>query len=61
MSALLKQTHYVMRSQNGPMLFVDDKDLAELLLSKANVKFKQDIKPEIYERKETDHNKRTFN
>jgi hypothetical protein len=49
-----------MRSQNGPMLFVDDKDLAELLLSKANVKFKQDIKLEIYERKETDHRK-TFN
>jgi hypothetical protein len=60
MSQLLKQTHYVMRSQNGPMLFVDDKDLDELLLSKANVKFKQDIKLEIYERKETDH-RRTFN
>jgi hypothetical protein len=60
MSELLKQTHYVMRSQNGPMLFVDDKDLAELLLSKANVKFKQDIKPEIYETKGIDH-RRTFN
>ncbi|MDQ1238840.1 MAG: hypothetical protein QG577_1025, partial [Thermodesulfobacteriota bacterium] len=43
-----------------PVLFVDDKDLAELLLSKANVKFKQDIKPEIYETKGIDH-RRTFN
>jgi len=60
MSELSRQTHYVMRSQNGPVLFVDDKDLAELLLSKANIKFKQDIKLEIYERKETDHRK-TFN
>ncbi len=56
----LKQPHYVMRSQNGPVLFVNDKDLAELLLSKANAKFKQDVKPEIYERKETDH-RRPFN
>jgi hypothetical protein len=60
MSELSRQTHYVMRSQNGPVLFVDDKDLAELLLSKANIKFKQDIKLEIYERKEADHRK-TFN
>ncbi|MDQ1273594.1 MAG: hypothetical protein QG591_2224 [Planctomycetota bacterium] len=60
MLQLLKQTHYVMRSQKGPVLFVNDKDLAELLLSKANVKFKQDIKPEIYETKGIDQ-KRTFN
>jgi len=31
--------------------------LAELLLSKANAKFKQDIKLEIHERKETDPKK----
>jgi len=42
------------------MLFVENKDLAELLLSKASVRFKQDIKLEIYERKETDH-RRTYN
>ena len=42
---------------NGPMLFVNDKELAELLLSKANAKFKQDIKLEIHERKETDPKK----
>lgn len=60
MVELLKQTHYVMRSPNGPMLFVENKDLAELLLSKAGVRFKQDIKLEIYERKETDHRK-TYN
>ena len=55
MLELVKQKHYVMRSPNrpnGPMLFVDDKKLAELLLSKASVSFKQDMKLEIYERKE---------
>lgn len=62
MVEIVKQTHYVMRARNGPngpMLFVDDKELAELLLSKASIRFKQDIKLEIYERKEADH-KRTF-
>ena len=56
----LKEPIYMMRSLNGPMLFVENKDLAELLLSKANAKFKQDIKLEIYERKETGH-RRTSN
>ncbi len=51
MSELLKQTYYVMRSQKGPVLFVDDKDLAELLLSKANPRFKQDLKLETHETK----------
>ncbi len=55
MIALAKQTHYVMRSPNGPVLFVYDKELAELLLSKAKAKFKQDIKLEIHEWKEKDH------
>ncbi len=44
MLEISKQTHYVIRSpnrRNGPMLFVDDKELAELLLSKASVKFRQ--------------------
>ena len=36
-------------------MFVNDKELAELLLSKANAKFKEDIKLEIHESKETDH------
>ena len=38
MVELVKQKHYVIQSPNrpnGPMLFVDDKNLAELLLSKA--------------------------
>jgi hypothetical protein len=61
MAESLKETHYVIRSPNrlnGPMLFVDDKELAELLLSKTNAKFRQDMKLEIHERKETD-NRRT--
>jgi hypothetical protein len=37
------------------MLFVDDKKLAELLLSKASVRFKQDMKLEIYESKDMGH------
>ena len=52
-----KETIYVMRPPNGPVFLVYDKDLAELLLSKANPKFKQDIKLEIHERKETDPKK----
>ena len=55
MVELLKQTHYVMRSPNGlngPMLFVDDKKLAELLLSKASVRFKKDMNLGIYESKD---------
>jgi CobQ-like glutamine amidotransferase family enzyme len=58
MVELVKQKHYVMRSPNrpnGPILFVNDKKLAELLLSKASVKFKQDIKLEIFQRTGTDH------
>jgi hypothetical protein len=53
----LKQTHYLIRSSNGltgPMLYVDDKNLAELLLSKSSVKFRQDMKLKIYETKERD-------
>jgi hypothetical protein len=60
MVELVKQKHYVMRSPNrpnGPMLFVDDKKLAELLLSKASLSFKQDMKLKIYETKERDHNR----
>jgi len=60
MAESVKETLYVMRPPNGPVLLVYDKKLAELLLSKANAKFKQDIKLEIYERKETDH-RRTSN
>jgi len=59
----LKQTHYLIKSsngQNGPMLFVDDKNLAELLLSKSSVRFKQEMKLKIYERKEKDQ-RRTSN
>ena len=41
-------------------MFVDDKELAELLLSKASVKFRQDMKLQIYETKEKDH-RRTSN
>ena len=58
MVELVKQKHYVMRSPNrpnGPMLFVDDKKLAEFLLSKASISFKQDMKLQIYETKERDH------
>ena len=55
-----KSTQYVMRSPNGPALFVYDKKLAELLLSKVNAKFKQDIKLEICETKET-YNRRALN
>ncbi len=50
----VRGTHYVMRCQNGPVLFVYDKELAELLLSKASARFRQNIKLEIYESKETD-------
>jgi len=60
MAESLKEPLYMMRCLNGPVLLVNDKKLAELLLSKANAKFKQDIKLEIYERKETDH-RRTSN
>ena len=63
MVELVKQKHYVMRSPNrpnGPMLFVDDKKLAELLLSKSSVKFRQDMKLQIFETKERDQ-KRTSN
>ncbi len=55
MAQLLKQNYYVMRCSKGPVLFVDGKELAELLLSRANLKFRQDIKLEKCQRKETDH------
>ncbi len=55
MAESVKETLYVMRPPNGPVFHVYNKELAELLLSKANAKFKQDIKLEIHESKETDH------
>ncbi len=55
MAESVKQTLYVMRPPNGPVFLVYDKELAELLLSKVNAKFNQEIKLEIHERKETDH------
>jgi len=55
MIASAKQPHYVIRSTDGPVLFVYDKELAELLLSKANAKVEQDIKLEIHEWKEKNH------
>jgi hypothetical protein len=55
MAESVKKTLYVMRPPNGPVFLVYDKELAELLLSKANAKFNQEIKLEIHERKETDH------
>ncbi len=55
MAESVKETLYVIRPPNGPVFLVYDKEAAELLLSKANAKFKQDIKLEIHERKETDH------
>ena len=55
MAESLKETLYVIRPPNGPVLLVYDKEMAQFLLSKASVRFKQDIKLEIYERKETDH------
>lgn len=54
MAESAKEKIYVMRPPNGPVFLVYDKDVAELLLSKANDKFKQQIKLEIHERKETD-------
>ena len=59
MAESVKETLYVMRPPNGPVLFVYDKELAELLLSKANAKLRQDIKLEIYESKESDHRSRS--
>ncbi|MGA8833693.1 MAG: hypothetical protein ACLPVO_17015 [Desulfomonilaceae bacterium] len=55
MAESVKETLYVMRTPSGPVFLIYDKVVAELLLSKANAKFKQDIKLEIHERKETDH------
>ncbi|MFA6224501.1 MAG: hypothetical protein WC647_19560 [Desulfomonilaceae bacterium] len=55
MAESVKKTLYVMRPPNGPVFLVYDKELAELLLSKVNAKFNQEIKLEIHERKETDH------
>ena len=55
MAESVKETLYVIRPPNGPVFLVYDKEAAELLLSKTNAKFKQDIKLEIHERKETDH------
>jgi CobQ-like glutamine amidotransferase family enzyme len=55
MAESVEKTLYVMRPPNGPVFLVYNKALAELLLSKVNAKFNQDIKLEIHERKETDH------
>ena len=55
MAESVKETLYVIRPPDGPVFLVYDKEMAQLLLSKASVRFKQDIKLEIYERKETDH------
>ena len=60
MAESVKETLYVIRPPDGPVFLVYDKKMAQLLLSKASVRFKQDIKLEIYERKETDH-RRTSN
>lgn len=54
MAESAKERLYVMRTPNGPVFLVHGKELAELLLSKANAKFKQDMKLEIHDRKETD-------
>jgi CobQ-like glutamine amidotransferase family enzyme len=53
----VRATHYVIRPKNGPVLFVYDKELAELLLSKAKSKFRQDIRLEICEIQEKDQNR----
>ena len=55
MAESVKETLYVIRPPDGPVFLVYDKEMAQLLLSKASLRFKQDIKLEIYERKETDH------
>ena len=55
MAESVKETLYVMRTPSGPVFLIYDKVVAELLLSKAKAKFKQDIKLEIHEWKETDH------
>ena len=60
MAESVKETLYVMRPPNGPVFLMYDKEMAQLLLSKAQSKFKQDIELEIYERKETGH-RRTSN
>ncbi|MFA6223765.1 MAG: hypothetical protein WC647_15760 [Desulfomonilaceae bacterium] len=60
MAESVKETLYVIHPPNGPVFLVYDKEVAELLLLKANAKFKQDLKLEIHERKETDH-RRTSN
>ena len=60
MAESVKETLYVIRPPNGPVFLVYDKEMAQLLLSKAEAKFKQDIKLEIHETKETDH-RRTSN
>ena len=60
MAESLKEPIYVIRPPTGPVFLVYDKEMAQLLLSKAQAKFKQDIELEIYERKETGH-RRTSN